>query len=124
MRTILFTLAFTTAMGAMAQQGTAQPGKTLDEQAATRTEKMAVEYGLDATQVKRVQEINLAYAKSLLEVNTLKDEKAKEGRTKVLEENRDRDLQKVLTPAQYEKFVVQRKAEMAKQQEAKKQGTK
>lgn len=108
MKILLLSLALATTVGAMAQSPD-HAKKTPDQKADARTERMVTELGLNADQAKKAHEINLTFARTMSEVNTLKDDMAREGRAKVVRENRDRDLKAVLTPQQFERMQNLRK---------------
>ena len=103
MRIFLMTLALATAIGTMAQQG-GHNEKTPAQKAEKRTERMATDLGLDATQKDQVATINLTYANTMKDVDTITDKKAKDKRGDVVKANRDQALKAVLTPEQFNKM--------------------
>ncbi len=113
MRTLLMTLAFATAFGAMAQKGDHKT-KSPEEKANQRTERMAKQLGLDAAQHDKVAAINLNFAKAMAEVAKIQSEKDRKGRADVLKGNRDTKLSEVLTKDQYAKLLQLREEHKSK----------
>ncbi len=113
MRTLMMTLAFATALSAMAQKGDHKT-KSPEEKAQQRTERMVKELGLDAAQQAKVSEINLNFAKAMADVAKIQSEKDRKGRADVLKGARDTRLSQVLTPDQYKKFLSLREEHQAK----------
>ena len=104
MKAIFLSLALTIGLGAFAQEGD-HTQKTAAEKAERRTEQMVKDLGLDAAQQEKVAAINLTYANSIKNVNTMPDNAAREKRGDVVKANRDNSLKGVLTPEQYSKML-------------------
>lgn len=118
MRIFLTTLALAAALGTMAQHGD-HASKTPEQKAEHRTERMVKELGLDAAQQEKVSQINLNYSKTMADVATIQNEKDRKGRADALKDNRDNQLQAVLTQEQYAKMLQLREEHKAKKDAAK-----
>lgn len=119
MKAILLSLAFAFGLTAFAQKND-NAHKTPAEKADHRTEQMVKDLGLEAGQQDKVASINLGYYTAMRDVNTISNEKDREGRASYVKANRDRDLQAVLTPEQYTKMLSLRAEKKAKHEADKK----
>lgn len=123
MKAILLSLAFAIGLGANAQ-ATDHSKKTAEEKAQRRTERMTTDLGLSADQKTKIAEINLNYAKAMVPVMAIENEKSRNGRADYLKESRDRGYESTLTPEQYKKYMDLRAEKKAKHDADKKSGTK
>lgn len=90
---------------ANAQNASAMKGKTPQERAKFQTEMMKSKLGLDSSQVKQVEAINLKYAVNNEPV--LKGGQSKLAKFKQLrssQQDRDAELKKVFTAEQYKQY--------------------
>lgn len=120
MRTLLMTLALAIGLGTMAQSGDADK-KSVAERAADKTAEMTKQLGLTTEQSAKVGEINKRHFQGMADIRKLTDERARNNRERILKENRDKSLQTVLTPEQYEKLM---KIRAEKKEEKKEKDTK
>ncbi len=119
MKAILLSLAFAFGLTAFAQKSD-NAQKTPAEKANHRTEQMVKDLGLEASQQDKVASINLDYYTAMRDVNTIPNEKDREGRAKVVKASRDNRFQAVLTAEQYTKMLTLREERKAKKKAEKK----
>lgn len=112
MRTLLITLALVMGVSVAAQDGAR--GKTPQEKAAHRTERMVRELGLDAAQQEKIASVNLDYATGMEQVESLKNEANRPGRKKELKAMRDRAYGSILSAEQYARWMDLRKTDKDK----------
>jgi len=90
---------------AMAQKASAMQDKTPQERAKLQTEMMKNKLGLDSSQVKQIEAINLKYAVSnepVLKGGGSKLAKFKQLRSS--QKEKDTELKKIFTPEQYKQY--------------------
>ncbi len=93
--------------------------KTPVEKAKAKTEEMQKDLQLNADQNKKIYDINLKAYSSIADYETKKpSKKLKKKQKDIVQDMRDDQYKKILTPAQYKKYKDLKKAE--KEEEKKK----
>lgn len=110
-RTILLSLCVTVGSAAMAQ-GTTQavtPQATVDR-GQLQHDAMVKELGLTPEQDQKLLVIEERHRQSAKELNRANlDTQARQERARVLRDNKDKEIQGILTAEQYKKFLEMRK---------------
>ena len=100
---ILFFFAVCTAVNA--QRGGGQPPSP-EDMAARQTDQMTKKLNLDEAQTAKVKEINLTYAKKMLETreNNRGDRQAMREAITPIQEEKNAELKTILTEEQYKSY--------------------
>lgn len=134
MRTLLFAtalIALTSTVVGQEAQPTMKPSKDpamqekrVKERAEKRTATLQTELGLTDEQAVKVGDIQEKHALSVAELRKAGlDEEARKVRLKVLRQNRDNALQKVLSVEQYERLLTLRQQKKDKDDDGEVKGT-